>query len=153
MIRSMSTSSGVRNRHDEHLVSGEVRKHEAEAMSREIVKVFCARNHRVGTVTANSDGLIADYVGEVWHTTGIFGAPSKVRLANDESIDFEAYCRTCRKSVRLNTASLRTAALDRQTGVRAPFTDTIDNAWTKQMGKKPLYPPELRRFRDDPRNR
>jgi hypothetical protein len=125
-------------------------------MSREIVVVRCKRRHQVGTVTADADGLIVDYIGEVWHredsTTGIFGAPSRVRLTDDESIDFAAYCRTCRKSVRLNTSVLRTAALDEhRRAISAPFTDTIDKAWTKPRGKKPLYPPGLTRFRDDPR--
>jgi hypothetical protein len=126
-------------------------------MSREIVKVFCMKGHRVATVVAHSDALVVDYVGEVWHRkdgrTGIFGAPGcKLRLTEDESDDFEAYCRTCRKSVRLNSATLRAAALERRRGISAPFVDTIDRAWIRQRGRQPLYPPDLERFKDDPRN-
>jgi hypothetical protein len=120
-------------------------------MNREIVVVRCMRRHQVGSVTADADGLIVNYVGEVWHredgTTGIFGASSRVRLTDDESIDFQAYCSVCRKSVRLNTANLRAAALDGKPGVSAPFSDTIDREWT--AGR--LYPRGLKRFRHDPR--
>jgi hypothetical protein len=116
-------------------------------MNREIVIVRCMRRHRIGSVIADADGLIVNYVGEVWHVGGIFGADSTVRLTEDELLDFDAYCNVCRKSVRLNTANLRAAALDGKPGVSAPFTDTIDREWTGG----PLYSPGLKRFRHDPR--
>ena len=55
--------------------------------------------------------------------------------------------------MRLNTTSVRAAALDGRRVISAPFVDTIDHVWTTQRGKKPLYPPGLTRFRDDPRSR
>lgn len=122
-------------------------------MGREVLKVFCWRNHRVGTVTAGPNGLVLEYTGEVWHTTGIFGAPSVLRLTDDDATDFAAYCPTCRKSVALNTRTLRDAALGGRHDARAPFSDTIDKLWTSDRGRKPLYPPGLTRFRHDPRSR
>jgi hypothetical protein len=124
-----------------------------DTMTRAIVKVFCPRNHRVGTVTANSDGLTVDYTGEVWHTTGIFGATSRLPLSDDDATDFAAYCPTCKKSVALNTRTLRDAALGGRRDAHAPFSDTIDKTWTSDRGRKPLYAPGLTRFKDDPRSR
>jgi hypothetical protein len=122
-------------------------------MARAVVKVFCPRNHRVGTVTAGPDGLTVNYTGEAWHTTGIFGAPSRLSLTDDDATDFAAYCTACRKSVALNTRTLRAAALGGRRDAHAPFSDTIDKTWTSDRGRKPLYPPGLTRFRHDPRNR
>jgi hypothetical protein len=124
---------------------------EGVAMSgREVLKVFCPRNHRVGTVTVDDDGYAIDYIAEVWHSgPSIFGSPSSIRL-DDDVIGFTAFCNTCKKSVELNAPALIAAVASGTRGVRPQFSDAIDNAWTK-AGGQPSYPPDLHRFGHDPR--
>jgi hypothetical protein len=62
-------------------------------MSRKVVKVYCQRNHRVGTVIADAAGLRIKYTAEVLHTTAIFGSSKQctMHFAEDDVTEFNAY--------------------------------------------------------------
>lgn len=120
-------------------------------MSRDIVKVFCPRNHRIGTLTGDTEGLLLDYVAEVLHGRGvIFGAPSTHRLRDDEVAAFAGYCTSCRSSVDLDTSILHAAVRDRVSEVHATFSVAID-LQRADVGWDRLYPPGLEWLRHDPR--
>jgi hypothetical protein len=121
-------------------------------MSRDIVKVFCPRNHRVGTVTADPEkGLLLAYVAEVLHTDGIiFGAASTLPLADDEVAVFAGYCKSCKSSVNLDASGLRAAVRDRITEVHAPYSVAVDKEWA-DVGWDRIYPPSPKWLRHDPR--
>lgn len=118
--------------------------------NRDITGVFCPRNHRVGTVRADSNGLFIEYTGQVWHTTGMFGAPAIDRLPGDEVGAFGGYCKTCKKPVRLDVQELRAAAVAGQRDIHAPYSDTLDRLWV-DTGQPPIYPPGTTRHKSDPR--
>ena len=120
-------------------------------MSREVLKVFCPRNHRVGTVVADGQGLRIDYDSEVHHTTGIFGAPYRMRLGEGDVTGFAAYCKVCMKSVGLSVQGLRAAAHADRRHLHAPYSDTSDHIWT-DAGHPPMYPPGTTRHKHDPRS-
>ena len=117
---------------------------------RDVTKVFCPRNHRVGTVVADADGLLVDYSALVLHRDGMFGADSANRLRDDAADVFEAYCKSCRKPVQLDARQLRSAAKAGQRDIVQPYGDTLDAVWV-DAGRTPMYPPGTTRHKRDPR--
>ena len=119
-------------------------------MSREITKLFCPSNHRIGTVAADDNGLLVEYTAEGWGSDGVFGAPATDRLLDDVAGFLGAYCPKCRTLVELKVSDLRNAALAAQRGVHGSSLDADDKAWT-QTGQPPMVPPGTRRHKSDPR--
>ncbi|HEU0191428.1 MAG TPA: hypothetical protein VFR17_09175 [Mycobacterium sp.] len=118
-------------------------------MSRQITKVFCVRNHRIGTVCADADGLFIDYTAEVHHRGGIFGARTTDRLSDDEVCALTGYCASCKQPVALDSRTLRRSALSGERDVHAPSADAADATW-RQAGREPLYPHDVTRHKTDP---
>lgn len=118
--------------------------------ARDVVKVFCPRNHRVGTVRADADGLLLDYTAKVHHPTGIFGARAVDRLPDDAAMVLGGYCKACRKPVQVDVRQLREAAGSGRRGIAQPFGDAVDHEW-RQAGRPPMYPPGATRGKGDPR--
>ncbi|HKI43098.1 MAG: hypothetical protein P4L48_03355 [Mycobacterium sp.] len=119
-------------------------------MSREVLKVFCPRRHRVGTVRADVDGLLVDYSAEAWHN-GLFGTRAVDQLFDDEAGELGGYCKPCKKPVQLDIQRLRAAALAGERDIQAPYGDTADRGWT-DAGRPPMYPPGTTRHKTDPRS-
>jgi hypothetical protein len=97
-------------------------------MSRDVVKVYCHRNHRVGTVIADAAGLRIEYTAAVLHTEGtIFGSSRLcvMRLGDDDVTGFNAYCKSCKSPVALSVRGLRAAALDGVREIQAPSATAI----------------------------
>lgn len=118
--------------------------------ARPLMKVFCPRNHCVGTVSADAIGLLINYTAEVFHTTGVFGGDAVDRLVDDDMTVLGGYCNACKKPVGLDARRLSSRAMAGDRDFRAAFSDTSDRSWTK-AGHPPMYPPGMTRHRGDPR--
>ena len=119
-------------------------------MAREVLKVFCPRNDRVGTVTADADGYTLDYTSEVLHRGTIFGSPATLPLPADETAALTGYCKRCKAPVALSAPSLRKQAIDGVREVRVPFATDVDKQWV-DAGRDAIYPPNVDWVRHDPR--
>lgn len=142
-------------------------------MSRTVTRILCADvkdRHIIGEVCADSEGLLVSYTAEVWHPDKVFGSNESVidrlpELADDFVADLPqssqpaqpgstevlgGYCKGCNRPAQLNVGALRQAALTGAKEMRVPFTDTADKVWV-DAGYAPLYSPDIRRERHDPR--
>lgn len=81
-------------------------------MSREVLKVFCPRNHRIGTMIADTEGYAVEYTANVVHIDSVFPSSQKVtdRLSREEVASLAAYCRSCNRPVTLSVRALLRAA-------------------------------------------
>lgn len=119
---------------------------------REITRVWCAskKRHKVATVCADDEGLVLNYVAEVWHTTGSFGADCAERLRDDAVGMIYGYCKACKKPVELLVAELRAAGLAGARDMTMQFLDAIDKTHV-DAGYPAMYPPGGQRHKTDPR--
>jgi hypothetical protein len=119
-------------------------------MSREVLKVWCLKNNRIGRVIADAEGYAVEYAANVVHIGSVFPSPQKVtdRLARDETGSLAAYCRTCNRPVRLSIRALLRAVDDGKRGYHAPFTDDLNEPWG---GRVVTDPKGEERLKDDPR--
>jgi hypothetical protein len=122
-------------------------------MARAAVKVFCPRNHRVGTVLADAEGYAVEYIGAVRHPGVVFGSEHMVadRLDGDAVTELAGFCRPCNRPVTLDSGALLHAAQRGTPGHHVPFADSLDKRWA-DAGREPMYSGELRRLRHDPRD-
>lgn len=116
----------------------------------ERVKVFCSRNHRVGTVCTDSDGLLLRYSAEVWDTGALFGAPAVDRLPDGVAMVLGGYCAACKRAVVLDTRLLREAYAAGRGDIHVGDADSADRQWTR-AGQPPIYPRDTPRHKTDPR--
>jgi len=119
-------------------------------MSREVLKVLCAKNNRLGTVIADADGYAVEYTANVVHRGSVFPSPRRVidRLSRDEVASLAAYCRACNRPVTLSVRALLRAIDERKLGYHAPFADDVNGPWG---GRKATDPGNEARLKDDPR--
>jgi hypothetical protein len=120
-------------------------------MTREVLKVFCRRNDRVGTVTADADGYTLNYVSEVSHHGAVFGSPATLPLTADETTALNGYCKRCKAPVMLSAPKLRKQAIDGVREVHVPFATDVDKQWV-DAGRDAIYPPDVEWLRHDPRD-
>lgn len=120
-------------------------------MSREVLKVFCPKNNRIGTVIADADGYAVEYTANVVHPGSIFPSSQRVtdRLSRDEVLSLAAYCRTCNRPVTLSGRALLRAVDERKPGFHAPFTDDFNEPWG---GRRATDPGGEARLKVDPRS-
>lgn len=122
-------------------------------MSREVLKVYCPRNHKVGSVTADADAgvYVVNHFAALGGVEGpIYPSKNQVRspLLRDEVAETTAYCKTCKEPVTLD---LRVISRKVAAGARdhhAAYSNAIDKTW-RQAGREPMYPPDATRRNDD----
>jgi hypothetical protein len=115
-----------------------------------VLKVFCRRNDRVGTVTADAQGYKLNYFSEVLHHGAVFGSPAELRLTIEETAALNGYCKRCKAPVVLSAPSLRKQAIDGVREVHVPFATDVDKQWV-DAGQDAIYPQDIDWLRHDPR--